>query len=174
MATINEAYNGYASVPTNSTSINKSLTGYSYLPSLIPKFPVCQAGIPYYQEISYVPDSPEPWASLSDVLTASQYVENAIHDTDQISAKTNLILARRWLCYALKYINSAIQNKLNPQDKYLELAGNLQYAINKLDYLTKNTPSGDGLTSYLSHNIYNYQGDLSYLYRQLSALLNDQ
>ena len=54
-----------------------------------------------YTPIPFSPNNPEPWASMTDVITASQLLEDAIHGANTTAVQGKLTEARGWLCHAL-------------------------------------------------------------------------
>lgn len=131
-------------------------------------------GVKLFGPIPFVPNSPEPFASVTDVISASQFIENAVHGKNKNDVVNNLNIAIIWLCHALTYFNAAIQSNINNVEYFKHLAGNIQFAINKLKYLLDNVPDDENkiaFSNYLSNNIYSYQGYTSYLYENMIKLL---
>src|SRR5205085_7741396 len=78
-----------------------------------------------------------------------------------------------WLCRALKYFDTAIQQGYQPVATYSTLAGNLQAAIDRLNLLITNLPTKtEDFKTYQDNNIYAYMGDLGFLYQQMTPLLD--
>lgn len=132
------------------------------------------SGVKLFEPIPFVPYSPEPFASVTDVISASQFIENAVHGKNRNDVIYNLNTAINWLCHALTYFNAAIQSNINNIEDFKHLAGNIQFAINKLKYLSDNVPDDKNkidFSNYLLNNIYFYQGYTSYLYKNMLKLL---
>ena len=115
------------------------------------------------------PALPEPWASAVNVITASQYLESAIHANNCKHVKQYLCKAIKHLVYAKKYLSLAANTYSGQsQQQYCYLADQVGIAIGQLKHIKDNIPNKH-LKEYQSTVIYNFQGTLSSLYQQLSA-----
>ena len=104
------------------------------------------------------PDSPEPWAALTDVGAASVAIEKAINAPTTEATKESLSEAATWLCYAMFYFTRL--------SSFQQLAGKTQYVLNELNQINIGVPI-DGLNNYQSTVIYGFQGTISALYREV-------
>jgi hypothetical protein len=103
---------------------------------------------------------PEPFASLTDVITAAQLVENAIHAADIASATNYLNSAMLWLQHAYDYFGTANCQLLQQQT---------MQAMNTLRGVITNLQSTTQLKTFQANTIYGYMGILSALYNQLKG-----
>lgn len=125
----------------------------------------------YYPPSSgLVPASPEPFASLTDIITASQRLENAIHASTYDSIQSNIQSTLKYLQYAKDYLTTASKQYPNQSSQYLALANQVGLAMKQLQTIASNTPKTN-FASYQSSTIYNYQGVLSALYQQTAKLM---
>ena len=105
-------------------------------------------------------DVPEPYASLVDILTSSQYLELAIHAKDKNTTVQNLNSAILYLKYAQSYFKTYNDKKMVVY---------LQSVINQLTKIKDNVPE-QNLSDYQSKVIYMFQGNMSSLYRKVNKL----
>lgn len=115
--------------------------------------------------------TPEPFASLTDVLTASQYMEVAIHASTGDAASSAIGNAIGQLQHAETYFNTAYSSGYNPV--YGELATYTQGLISTLQTYAQQVVnlSGSALTQFQSSTLYEFQGRLGYLYYRLEGLI---
>ena len=108
---------------------------------------------------SFCATPPHLWASLTDVMTASQLVEDAIHAPTVATTSAFLLEANKNLGYALNYLTSA--------GTYPGLIAKVNNTISLLTQLRSMiTPSAD-LATLQKGYIYNFMGCLSDLYMAL-------
>ncbi|MEM3958605.1 MAG: hypothetical protein QXO47_10450 [Thermoproteota archaeon] len=122
---------------------------------------------------------PEPFASLTDTVTAAQYMENAIHASTGSQAASNIGQAITQLQHAAAYLQAA--SSLQPSGSYVlptqaSFSQLLEYTNSLISTLqayqaTVSTLSGSSLTDYQQKVLYQFQGSLSYLYTQLELTL---
>jgi hypothetical protein len=131
----------------------------------------CNQAVINQQAMAIIPSAlPEPWASTVDIITASQYVEEAIHACDCKRTERNLSHAYKYLKYAHVYLESASTIYSAQSAVYQNLALQLITAMSELKHIKKHIPKSKHLKQYQQSVIYNYQGVLSSLYKQISAL----
>jgi len=124
--------------------------------------------------IEFKPLQPNPWASLVDIITASQYIEFAIHSTQVSEVQKNINTSKKWLCHALVYLQSAIDSHLQPVTSYRTLQGNIQYALNVITMVEKDLSqitSTSELNKFLTTKLYSVQGYMGYLSKNITMLM---
>ena len=105
--------------------------------------------------------SAEPYASMTDILIASQYLEKAIHAQDLVIAHQNINLAIEYLGYASDYLHKA--KLYNEQAKVLSVIS----CYHKLLTLSNNIP----LLTFQTQYLYNSMADMSKLYQMVVGLM---
>jgi hypothetical protein len=116
---------------------------------------------------SYFPPSlpclpPEPFASMIDVLTAAQQVENAIHANDKSETEKYLREAKTFLQYAHAYLETYQSPDAETVTKVID-------QLNELISKTNNIPSAK-LGTFQQQELYAFQGVLSSLYSKITSL----
>jgi hypothetical protein len=116
---------------------------------------------------SYFPPSlpclpPEPFASMIDVLTAAQKVEDAIHAEDKSETEKYLKEAKAFLQYAHAYLETYHSPEAETVTKVIN-------QLNELISETSNIPSVK-LGTFQQQELYAFQGVLSSLYSGVSSL----
>jgi hypothetical protein len=112
---------------------------------------------------------PEPWASMVDIITASQALEVAIHANTYRELQTALSEANKQLGYAKNYLSDAAKAYPVQSQTYLSLANATNQAMIQLDQIAMGVPRNN-FSSYQSGTIYAFQGTMSSLYSQISRL----
>ncbi|MHB1953678.1 MAG: hypothetical protein ACYCOU_07980 [Sulfobacillus sp.] len=114
----------------------------------------------------FVPDCPEPYASMSDVLTAGQALEEAIHAKSAQALGESIARAQLYLRYAHNYFSHAYHKYGDP--RYLSLAQEIVDAKNRLSALASSRPTDR--KSFQEGLLYSFMGDLSRVYRDIRSL----
>jgi hypothetical protein len=113
--------------------------------------------------------SPEPFASLVDVLAASQYIEKAIHDSSVATTLVHLNKASQNLGYAQKYFETI--NNTTMANNIGNVINGLHTLINKVSAITPSKSSiNKNLSKIQSFQLYAFQGVLGKLYIDLKKL----
>jgi hypothetical protein len=99
---------------------------------------------------------PEPYASMVDILTASQYMEYAIHDKTTATTIDHLNQVVEWLTHARDYFA-----KIDAQNMVMRLNKTIKYIEEKFIAEVK-TPNVD-LTK-IKGKMYKFMGVLGKLY----------
>jgi len=113
--------------------------------------------------------SPEPWASLTDVITASQYLENAIHDKTVEETYNDLSNVVTQLEHARAYLLTAYSAYKDPT--YNTLANYTAGLISQVQGFMTQVQTVRDLSSFQSNTLYPFQAQLGYLYHQLQQLM---
>jgi len=112
---------------------------------------------------------PEPWASVTDVITASQYLENAIHDPTAQDTYNDLSNVATQLEHARAYLLSAYSAYKDPT--YNTLATYTAGLITQVQEFMTQVQSVTDLSSFQSNTLYPFQAQLGYLYYRLEGLM---
>jgi len=112
---------------------------------------------------------PEPWASMTDIITASQSLEDAIHACSYKSIQKDLKEAMKYLGYAKVYLTTAASAYPNQSSQFMNLANLVGQTISQLKMVAKGVPKKN-FKSYQTGTIYAFQGNMSSLYKQVSAM----
>ena len=128
-------------------------------------------GVYAYRALAVKPYShlPEPWASATDVITASQYLENAIHDPTVEDTYNDLANVAEQLEHAHAYLVSAYTSYRNPT--YNTLATYTAGLITQVQGFMTQVQSAPDLSGFQSNTLYPFQAQLGYLYYQLEQLM---
>jgi len=112
---------------------------------------------------------PEPWASATDVITASQYLENAIHDKTVEDTYNDLANVVTQLEHARAYLLTAYSTYKDPT--YNTLATYTAGLISQVQGFMAQVQTVTDLPSFQSNTLYPFQAQLGYLYYQLERLM---
>ena len=112
---------------------------------------------------------PEPWASETDVITASQYLENAIHDPTVQDTYNDLSNVATQLEHARAYLLTAYSAYKDPT--YNTLATYTAGLITQVREFMTQVQSVTDLSSFQSNTLYPFQAQLGYLYYRLEELM---
>jgi len=126
-------------------------------------------GVYAYRSLVSYSHLPEPWASATDVITASQYLENAIHDPTVEDTYNDLSNVATQLEHAHAYLVSAYSTYRNPT--YNTLATYTAELISQVQGFMAQVQSAPDLSSFQSNTLYPFQAQLGYLYYQLEQLM---
>jgi len=128
-------------------------------------------GVYAYRALAVKPYSylPEPWASATDVITSSQYLENAIHDPTAQDTYNDLANVVAQLEHAHAYLVSAYSTYRNPT--YNTLATYTAGLISQVQGFMAQVQSAPDLSSFQNNTLYPFQAQLGYLYYRLQELV---
>jgi len=128
-------------------------------------------GVYAYRSLTTKPYSylPEPWASATDVITASQYLENAIHDPTVEDTYNDLSNVATQLEHARAYLLTAYSAYKDPT--YNTLATYTAGLITQVQEYMAQVQSVTDLSSFQSNTLYPFQAQLGYLYYRLEELM---
>ena len=112
---------------------------------------------------------PKPWDSATDVITASQYLENAIHDPTVQDTYNDLSNVATQLEHARAYLLSAYSEYKDPT--YNTLATYTAGLITQVQEYMAQVQSVTDLSSFQSNTLYPFQAQLGYLYYRLEELM---
>lgn len=104
----------------------------------------------------------EPYASLVDIITASQLVENVIHAPDVATATNQLRIAMTWLQHAYNYFVTA---------RMPHYQARTQQTINTLNSIINQLQTTSNLNTFQNNVIYGFMGVLSALYKEVNSTL---
>jgi len=114
--------------------------------------------------------SPEPWASSIDIITASQALEGAIHAKKYSKIQSYLGMVDKYLSYSQMYLTAGAAAYPLQATVYNHLVGQVVSARQNLSQLEKGVPK-TGFSQYQKGPLYDYQGVLGSLYRGISVLI---
>jgi hypothetical protein len=128
-------------------------------------------GVYAYRSLTAKPYSylPEPWASATDVITASQYLENAIHDPTAQDTYNDLSNVATQLEHARAYLLTAYTSYGNPT--YDTLATYTAGLITQVQEFMTQVQSVTDLSNFQNNTLYPFQAQLGYLYYRLEELM---
>ncbi len=110
-------------------------------------------------------NQPEPFASLVDVITAAQILENAIHAPNSATTAAYLVNVSQNIKYAHDYVTSANLTEL------ITRTTNIINYINQTLIPQANATNSSTLSTFQKNTLYGFQGVLSRLYYDLNALV---
>lgn len=105
-------------------------------------------------------ESPEPFASLTDISVAAQYLEKSIHAPDRNKMENNLAVVLKYLQYARSYLKTAHLTHLVTQ---------INQVISDFNHLLDQGKkiSNKHRKSFQENNLYGFMGVLSALERNI-------
>lgn len=120
----------------------------------------------YCQQFTSPCESPEPWASLTDIISASQYLEAAIHAPTMTLLNQAVHSAVQQLGYAQHYFQTLGNTYL--EERTMAVANELASLPTK--YVGTTVVGANHLANLQTKVLYGYQGVISRLYREVYQL----
>lgn len=144
------------------TSGGNFFTPLTYSTNLMNNLGASQQSQNFCSQFNGIPcNEPEPYASLVDVTTASQFVENAIHAPDVATATNQLNMAMTWLQHAYNYFVTAQMPAFQART---------QQVMNVLANIINQLQTTSNLKMFQDNVMYGFMGVLAALYKDINTI----